>query len=73
MTSVSVVAGVASKARLPKPAQPAGLGAQLADQRKPKNNAQHGNASQREPNPQIVALRSKVDGKAIVESLKLRR
>ena len=28
---------------------------------------------QREPNPQIVALRAKVDGRAIVESLKIRR
>jgi len=43
--SVSVGAGVVSKARLPRPALPDARGALLADQRKPKNNAQLGNAS----------------------------
>jgi len=44
-TSVSVVAGVACKATLPKPALPDALGALLAGQRKPTSNALLGNAS----------------------------
>jgi hypothetical protein len=71
-TSVSVVAGVALKG---KAAEARAARRAWCAAGRPKETEEQRAAwqRQREPNPQIVALRAKVEGNAIVEALKLRR